>query len=199
MRALWTAVAVVWFAGWAVCSYRVFAAGRPLPVEVQAESSVPPSLPATVPRPARTFTPDELLAGIPRSPATTRSSRPATPNASARRAAVPPLPLSLRRPTPAPRNASQVSVPALPVPNSVQANSGVHCLLCSEPAYSWVERDGERYGYCRKHQGKPAGGTARSVEASGQKQQCLGMTRTGTRCRRQTSDPSGYCYQHQSR
>lgn len=196
MRALWTAVGAVWFAGWAVCSYRVFAAGRPFPVEVQTETSVPPSLPAAAPRPSRNFTPEELLAGIPSPPATRRPSRPTTPSASTRKAAVPPLPLALRRSAPVPTNASQV--PALSEPKSIQANVGVHCLLCSEPAYSWVERDGERYGYCLKHQGKTAGGSSRQSETSGTKQQCLGMTRAGTRCRRQTSDSSGFCYQHQS-
>ena len=73
------------------------------------------------------------------------------------------------------------------------------CLVCKEHAYSWIEREGQRYGYCLKHQGQSRGSRSSESDSTAQKQQCLGTTKSGSRCRRQTSDPSGYCYQHKPR
>jgi hypothetical protein len=189
MKALWIAVGIVWFVGWTICSYRVFASMRPVPVQVEAESPVPPPVPSSRPftRPTapRAFAPEELLAGpAPRPSATRATVRPSrTASDTARPVASPP-------PTPA------VEPPPV-VPESEAREEAETCLLCKEPAYSWVERDGRRYGYCLKHQGRS--GNSRRIETAGtahQKQQCLGTTKSGSRCRRKTSDPCGYCYQH---
>lgn len=79
------------------------------------------------------------------------------------------------------------------------------CLLCGGTAESWVEIEGQRIGYCRRHSSRPqtgpaaAGGGPKPTPAAGgpaAPAQCEGATRTGARCRRKTSDPSGFCYQH---
>ena len=97
------------------------------------------------------------------------------------------------------------------------------CLACGASAESWVQQDGIRRGYCRKHLGKPSrvrppraqppplvaeSDTGETTEgepsaASGAAEtgsrQCGGMTRSGAPCRRKTRDPSGRCYQHRGR
>lgn len=112
-------------------------------------------------------------------------------------------------------------------PGSGVVEPAARCLECGAPAASWVEVDGKRVGYCRKHYSKldrPRAGRKRSkpqaqemavpadkgsAAASGElptpaqqeaaSVQCRGVTKDGTRCRRKTRDPSGFCYQHRPR
>jgi hypothetical protein len=42
----------------------------------------------------------------------------------------------------------------------------------------------------------PSSSTARPSSPSRSSTQCLGTTKKGARCKRMTTDPSGYCYQH---
>ena len=199
MKALWVAVGTVWFAGWAVCSYHVFASNRPVPVEVESESPLlpPPNTPAPTPALRRTFSPEVLFGGVPSRP--TPSASPARPSG---------------RPTAAPqtrrsqRPAPTVKLPSPPPtatgpPEEVRQEplvsepaEGAHCLLCREPAYSWVERDGRRYGYCLQHQGSAPVASSAATQAKGPRPQCLATTKAGTRCRRKAAEPGGYCYQH---
>jgi hypothetical protein len=93
------------------------------------------------------------------------------------------------------------------------------CMICGARADSWTEVDGQRVGYCRKHLTKAASVSparrataAEGAEEPGPKPerrtassesgspsvQCRGVTRSGTRCHRKTSDPSGLCYQHRA-
>lgn len=138
-------------------------------------------------------------------------------------------------PAPTPRSAEISDVPPGDLrPPAVDAP----CLVCGSPSVSWIERDGERKGFCRAHIGTPErpvpvtasapptppipsaplkppgpppgearqGGAVASGEpaapttperSGGASQQCSGVTKSGTRCRRKTRDPSGFCYQHQ--
>lgn len=194
VKALWVAVGTVWFAGWTICSYRVFASSAPIPVLVESESRRPPPdrAPSAVsaPVPRRTFTPEELFAG------------PQSRAVPARKVVRPsPSPLPTRH---TPRPATAVPPPARSappisgqtIPSSEPDPDLALCLVCKEPAYSWVERDGRRYGYCLQHQRGPSdvklgAGTSKEARA-----QCLGTTKAGTRCRRKASRADGYCYQH---
>lgn len=193
MKALWAAVGTVWFAGWTICSYRVFASSRPLPVLVESESPSPPPAPSRQPAgptsPRRTFTPEQLFSGPPTRPAAPRERTRTSP-----RSIPPPL---IPRPALSPPPPSPVSIPdpgRLP-PSPEPGSDAALCLLCKEPAYSWVERDGQRYGYCLTHQQPSGGETGVKARTKEDRPQCLGTTKAGTRCRRKASD-AGYCYQH---
>lgn len=123
-------------------------------------------------------------------------------------------------------DATSVGEPA----GSATLEPAARCLECGAPAASWVEVDGKRVGYCRKHYSRldrprasrkrsraqpqapaipPAAGeppsaveapqVGRQESAEEAPVQCRGITKDGTRCRRKTKDPSGFCYQHRPR
>jgi hypothetical protein len=120
----------------------------------------------------------------------------------------------------APAAASDPQSPGMPAGKAV-------CQVCGRPVESWAEVDGRRIGYCRRHMARvtrsrrprrpaapPAAGPPVEQEptdsfpvtnddgaASGKIEpvQCQGLTKSGARCRRRTTDPSGYCYQHRAR
>lgn len=121
----------------------------------------------------------------------------------------------LRRPA---RSRRASSVPPQPEPEAPVRPEGF-CLACGAPTDNWVEVDGRKQGYCRKHMGRvripvspPASArvaprpapAAAAYSASpesrsggeGASAQCRGVTKSGAPCRRKTRDPSGFCYQH---
>jgi hypothetical protein len=192
VKALWIAVATVWFGAWTVCSYRVFASSRPLPVELESESplrQIKVSTPSPALAPRRAFTPEQLLGAVPTGVTLTRERSPGAATRLAPRTG-PSSPAPSLTPPPT-QNSTRTDPIAEPSP--VESR----CQVCDEPVYSWVERDGRRYGYCQMHQGQSTSATLAPAGATAAlKQQCLGTTKSGSRCRRKTTDPSGWCYQH---
>jgi hypothetical protein len=202
MKAIWAAVGTVWFTGWTICSYQAFASARPHTTVIESATPLPPSglspsARSAVRTPIRTFAPEALLGGVP-TPKRARStsfatpfSPPATTRFLENRSIAPPA----RRST-ATRPIVKTSVIPETPDAAPEATGEPRCLLCGEPAYSWVERDGKRYGYCLKHQNQASGGMKRSKTSGETRPQCLAITKAGTRCRRRAGDDSGYCYQH---
>lgn len=235
------------FAGWT--TYSSAARRPPPPVTVRYLPSVAPPAPKPLPSPPGSFSATLTYepAAARERPHTAASEAPTAqrddpaplPTAPTDRTAAAVRTPGARRPAP-PQAAPGDEVPperletveqpsaAASKPTGAAAERpaphlvGGACLVCGEKADSWVEVDGRRIGYCRKHlarsaapagppasapttqaappESAPAGTNAaapsRIENARGQ--QCRGVTKAGARCRRATRDPSGYCYQHRS-
>ncbi len=73
------------------------------------------------------------------------------------------------------------------------------CMVCGAAVESWVETDGHRLAYCRKHGTKPTATPPADKRATTSlRVQCRGVTKSGSRCRRTTTDPTEFCYQHKA-
>ena len=200
----------------------------PAPIIVQRAA---PSIPVTAPIGAGVPSPVGSGAGNVSRPATQGSygdaapayrysAPPATAYASTPVYPAPARPVAkLKVPDPPQRTApfsSPAFPPAAPTPALPAGASGAvngrpvftpempgQCVVCGDIALSWVEVDGRRYGYCRRHGGTPQAGTAAGPSGAaaepggrGEAPQCQGITKAGQRCRRKTRDPSGFCPQH---
>lgn len=180
----------------------------PARVDVPAPSVATPtsSDPAVPPAP--------ILRAAPTRPLVTPLPAPVTANGL--------TPMPIRKPEARQDDASATAEAgsAQNQPGSVAVEPAARCMECGAPAASWVEVNGRRVGYCRQHYSQlalPRGERERSrtpapapaappamentpapVEEPAAVQ-CRGFTKDGTRCRRKTLDPSGYCYQHRPR
>jgi hypothetical protein len=228
----------VWSLGILAVSYRVNSASQPPPAPVRLaplplpappearvsgeESTAPILLPATA-------APDGAYPGTGEPPEQPTRAPGVKPPEESEPASLPPAPQEVLPPTdetagaaPGPA-AKPVRKPAAEPPPSQEPRPEALCLTCGKAADSWVEVDGNRVGYCRKHYSDltpvapaptaapPAaeGGGAHPLPAArapaaeapagAAPVQCQGLTKAGDRCRRKTRDPSGFCYQHRPR
>ena len=89
----------------------------------------------------------------------------------------------------------------------VQSYSGskAQCLGITKKGLQCKRTTSDPSGYCYQHTNQasassvvPSSSATPSRSSSiGIRVQCSGITKKGARCKRMTSDPSGYCYQHQ--
>lgn len=187
------------------------------PAPRTAELSPEPPAPADPPEPVRS----PVAVDWRRKSDTRSASRPVASTGSPLAAALPAVPAPAFEAPPIPEKKRRASrrasaAPAAEIPEIPGEPMGV-CMICGARADSWTEVDGQRIGYCRKHLTKaapvpPAPREAASespdeprlkserrtapAETGSASAQCQGFTKSGTRCRRKTSDPSGLCYQH---
>lgn len=82
--------------------------------------------------------------------------------------------------------------------------SSAQCLGITKKGLQCKRTTSDPSGYCYQHVGQASSGavipsnttSTSGRTSSGSRVQCNGITKKGARCKRMTSDPSGYCYQH---
>lgn len=126
----------------------------------------------------------------------------------------------VRPAAPSPASPAAAAAPTQPAPSSSapDINRGVEaCAECGARAERSVTRGSVTVWFCEPHfnpPGRPpsdstppheepeiAGAGARATPSAGAPAatQCVGMTRSGARCRRKTLDTSGLCHQHRAK
>ena len=227
MRSFNIALGALWFALIFCLSYGLSSSTRSRPRIVQYQpSAVPlpsPPAPAEFTYPPTRPAPVASLERVAEKPV--RHSADPAPTLPRN---LPPATELLSEPESVPPVRAVAPVPKAAVPEPGPQLSPEGCLVCGARPDSWIEVDGVRQGYCRRHYSPPvqavrppvaqpvptaipppdpAGAPAPEVAAStgppapaapgnGKAAQCRGLTRSGTQCRRKTTDPGGFCYQH---